>query len=128
MIFLLITACLTLHPRLDLTPRRKVDVFLAMRSQLAYWLKKAQTAINEDWERCDEGTGRECPSQKCPIGAHRAMTYLERAAAQENQAEALKVALLAAIKIGLQKHEPYPGYKTTMLRQAIKKATGRKTG
>lgn len=102
-------------------------MFLAMRSPLAYWLKKAQAAINEDWERCDEGTGRECPGQKCPIGAHRALTYLERAAAHANRAEALTKTLLVAIKIGLQEHEPYSGYKATMLRQALTKATGRKT-
>jgi hypothetical protein len=93
-------------------------------SNLRLWLKKAQTALGDDWYRCDEQTGRECRGEKCQVGAHCAMAYLDLAATEADQAAELQRLLLTAIKVGLQKHEPYEGYKVTMLRQALEKATG----
>lgn len=47
-------------------------------ARLRVWIEKAEKALGEDWERCDEGTGRECPGVKCHVGAHRALVYLSR--------------------------------------------------
>lgn len=93
-------------------------------SRMKFWLEKAQAALGDDWYRCDEQTGRECRGEKCQVGAHYAMAYLDRVANAADQAAELQRLLLTAIKIGLQEHEPYEGYKITMLRQALEKATG----
>jgi hypothetical protein len=91
-------------------------------ARFRFWLKKAQ-ALGEDWERCDEETGRECRGVKCKVGAHRALSYLDRATDEADRAAKIHDLLLTAVKIGLQEHEPYDGYKITMLRQALQKAT-----
>ncbi len=96
--------------------------------RLKSWLKKAQTAIGEDWERCDEESGDECRGEKCKVGAHRAMSCLDHAIEEADRAAEIQRLLLTAVKIGLQEHEPYTGYRTTMLRQALKKATGDRKG
>ena len=95
-------------------------------SGLRSWLKKADQALGEDWERCDEETGRECQGVRCSIGAHRALVYLHRAIGEIDRAADVHDVLVSAIKIGLQESEPYAGYKNTMLRQALEKAAGRR--
>ena len=95
-------------------------------SKMKFWMEKVQTALGDDWYRCDKETGQECRGEKCQVGAHCAMAYLDRAANEAHQAAELQRLLLTAIKIGLQMHEPYTGYKTTMLRQALEKAVGRR--
>lgn len=100
----------------------------AHHSRLKFWLRKARVALGDDWERCDEQTGRECRGEKCQVGAHRAMAYLDRAVEHAEQEDELQRLLLTAIKVGLQEHEPYAGYKITMLRQALEKASGHRKG
>lgn len=95
---------------------------------LRHWLQKAEKALGDDWERCDEQTGRECRGEKCHMGAHRAMSSLDYAIEEADRAAEIQRLLLTAVKIGLQEHEPYTGYRTTMLRQALKKATGYRKG
>lgn len=48
-------------------------------ARLWFYLRKAEKALGEDWERCDEETGRECRGVKCSLGAHRALVYITRA-------------------------------------------------
>lgn len=54
------------------------------RALLRLWLEKAEKALGEDWERCDEETGRECPGVRCCLGARRALVYLNRAIDEMN--------------------------------------------
>lgn len=98
---------------------------VANYSRLRLWVEKAEKALGTKWERCDEETGAECLGEKCSVGAHRALVYLNRALDELNQASDINDVLLTAVKIALQKHEPYAGYKTTMLRQALGKAKAR---
>lgn len=91
-------------------------------SRLRLWVERAEKALGAEWERYDEETGAECLGEKCPEGAHRALVYLNHALDELNQASDINDVLLTAVKIGLQKHEPYAGYKNTMLRQALAKA------
>ena len=42
------------------------------------WALAAYNALNQNWERCDQETNRECRGARCAIGAHRAMIYIHR--------------------------------------------------
>jgi len=51
--------------------------FTRLEKVLAQTMRLAIKNISDDWSRCDDSTGNECPRRICSYGEHRAAAMLE---------------------------------------------------